>query len=85
MKSTCLEKYGVENVFTSSRTQQKIIDTNMEKYGVPYAIMNENVKAKQIQSMINNHNNKYKLEDMHLLYKDSAYNESNLLSYKHKK
>lgn len=58
MKSTCLEKYGVENVFTSSSTQQKIIDTNMEKYGVPYAIMNENVKAKQIQSMIDNHNNR---------------------------
>ena len=58
MQSTCLEKYGVNNVLTSSETQQKIIDTNMKRYGVPYAIMNEDVKAKQVQSMIDNHKNR---------------------------
>ena len=51
---------------------------------------NSLIKTKASSSLITSSkddlefNNKYKLEDMHLLYKDSAYNESNLLSYKHK-
>ena len=58
MQSTCLEKYGTCNASSSDLIKQKIININMKKYGVPYVIMNEDVKEKQVQSMINNRKNR---------------------------
>lgn len=57
-ENTCLERYGAKNVFELDEFQKKVVETNMEKYNVPYAIMNEDIRAKQIDSMINNHNNR---------------------------
>jgi len=33
-KKTCLEKYGVENLFQSDKIKQKLKETNLKKYGV---------------------------------------------------
>jgi very-short-patch-repair endonuclease len=62
-EQTCLNKYGAKNVFELKEFQQKVVETNLDKYGVPYAIMDSDVKEKQIDSMIHNqHNRKSKQE-----------------------
>lgn len=45
-KKTNLEKYGVENVYQSMDIQEKIKDIHLERLGVPYPMMNEEVKEK---------------------------------------
>ena len=41
IKQTCIEKYGVSNYFETKEAKEKIIQTNLERYGVPYSCMTE--------------------------------------------
>lgn len=45
-RQTCLDKYGVENVYQSKEIKDKIKTTNLERYGVPYAFQIEEVQEK---------------------------------------
>lgn len=57
-KQTCVERYGVESPFESEIVKEKIKQTCLEKYGVPYAIMNEDVFCKMLDSKTNNQTNR---------------------------
>jgi hypothetical protein len=45
-KKTCLEKYGVENVFQSNSHKEKIKNTCLEKYGTDNIMKNKDVQEK---------------------------------------
>ena len=45
-KKTCIEKFGVENVFQSEEIKEKIKQTNIEIYGCEFASQNEDIKKK---------------------------------------
>lgn len=45
-KNTCIEKYGVENVFQFDTIKEKIKDTNLYKYGVDNPFKSELIKEK---------------------------------------
>ncbi len=49
-KTTCIEKYGVENPFQSDDVKQKIAQTNIERYGYAFSMQNEDVKKKAIET-----------------------------------
>jgi hypothetical protein len=46
MKVTCLEKYGVENIFQSQEIKEKMKVTCLEKYGVEHPLQSQKVKEK---------------------------------------
>lgn len=46
LKKTCLEKYGVENVFQSEIHKEKIKKACLEKYGVENIMQNKDVQEK---------------------------------------
>ena len=45
-KTTCLEKYGVDNASKSSVVMERIKSSNLEKFGVEWTFQNEDVKSK---------------------------------------
>ena len=47
MTATMLDRYGVESPLQSDEIKNKLIQTNMERYGVPYVMQNPDVQAKQ--------------------------------------
>ncbi len=49
-KNTCLEKYGVENVFQFEDVKDKIKKSNLERYGVEYPQQSEMIHNKTIIS-----------------------------------
>ena len=51
-KKTCLEKYGVENVFQLEEVKEKIKETCVEKYGVENSFQSVEVRAKQKETMV---------------------------------
>ena len=48
-KKTCLEKYGVENLFQLEITKGKIIETNLKKYGVENPTYSNEIREKTKQ------------------------------------
>lgn len=50
-KSTCLEKYGVENPLQNIEIKNKVKQTNLERYGHECSLQNEKVKEKSFTSM----------------------------------
>lgn len=46
LKSTCLEKYGVENVFASEEIKEQIKQTHLKRLGVENPLQNKNIAAK---------------------------------------
>ena len=62
-KNTCLQKYGVENLFNSTDIKNKIKITNLAKYGVEYSTQSEIVKNKSKQTCLQ----KYGVEHQMLL------------------
>lgn len=54
-KNTCLQKYGVENLFNSTDIKNKIKITNLTKYGVEYSTQSEIVKNKSKQTCLKNY------------------------------
>ena len=51
-KNTCLQKYGVENLFNSIDIKNKIKITNLAKYGVEYSTQSEIIKNKSKQTCL---------------------------------
>ena len=51
-KQTCLERYGVENVFQTERTKQKIRQTCLKRYSVIHHAKHESVKKKFRQTCL---------------------------------
>lgn len=49
-KKTCLEKYGVENVFQLETIKNKIRETNLKKYGVEYPSQSKEILIKILNS-----------------------------------
>lgn len=47
-KQTCLEKYGVDNIFKSKQFKDYIKQYNLEHYGVEYTTQAEEIKQKKI-------------------------------------
>ena len=45
-KKTCIEKYGVNNVFQNEDIKEKIKNTNLKKYGVENPFQSEEIKEK---------------------------------------
>ena len=58
-KQTCLQKYGVENVFQLSETKAKINSTNQKRYGVAWNTQTDNMKYKSIQTRLEKYGVKY--------------------------
>jgi hypothetical protein len=48
-KKTCLEKYGVENLFQSEKIKQKLKETNIKKYGVENPTHSNEIREKTKQ------------------------------------
>jgi len=53
MKQTCLERYGVENAGWTKESQEKILKTNLAKYGTINPMQNKEIQAKAKQSCLN--------------------------------
>ncbi len=53
MKSTTLERHGVEHALQNDKIKQKIKETNLKKYGKEYGLQNRNVRDKIKSTMIN--------------------------------
>ena len=51
-KSTCLQKYGVENSAQNKEIKDKNKKTNLEKYGVEFTFQSEKIKEKIKNTMI---------------------------------
>lgn len=51
IKSTNIEKYGVEVPAQNKNIRKKMEQTNIERYGVPHAYQNENIKTKGIKTV----------------------------------
>ena len=87
IQQTCLNKYGVKNVFELDEFQQRAVETNLKKYGKPYAIMDEDVKKKQIDSMIQNQNNRKSKQEIKCyniiknIYNDNVLSSSRCSKY----
>ena len=54
-KNTCIEKYGVENVFQLDSIKEKIKDTNLYKYGVDNVLKLEENRIKA-SNIVRKHN-----------------------------
>ena len=52
-KVNLLLKYGEDNVAKIHTVKEKIIQTNINKYGVKFPLQNDNIKEKQKQTLIN--------------------------------
>jgi hypothetical protein len=61
-KNTCLQKYGVENVFNSNDIKNKIKQTNLEKYGVEHSTQSEIVKNKVKQTCLQKYGVEHSLQ-----------------------
>jgi hypothetical protein len=57
-KKTCLEKYGVENVFESSEIIKKIEETNLKKYGTRKPFQSEQIQKKVQNTHLIKYNSK---------------------------
>ena len=51
-KTTCIEKYGVDNPFKNEEIKTKIKSTNQEKYGVDNPSQNKEIQDKRSNTMI---------------------------------
>jgi DNA-directed RNA polymerase subunit RPC12/RpoP len=49
-KATNISRYGSANVFGSEEIKQRIVSSNLEKYGVPYSQQNKDVRHKTEQT-----------------------------------
>lgn len=52
VKETCMEKYGVENVFCTENIKKKSKETCLKKYGVEHFTQSQVVKDKQRKTML---------------------------------
>ncbi len=52
MKTTCIERYGVEFASQSQEAKDKSIQTCIERYGVSYSLQSQEVKDKSKQTCI---------------------------------
>lgn len=69
IKSTHMEKYGVDNVSKSRDIKLKKQNTCIQKFGVPYAAQNENVKQKMIHTFQKKYGTNHPLLNEHVKQK----------------
>lgn len=48
--ATNIKRYGSENVFGSEIIKERIVEANMQKYGVPYSQQSPEVRAKTVET-----------------------------------
>jgi hypothetical protein len=58
-KNSCLEKYGVENVFQVESSKEKRRKSLLQKYGVDSPLKNDKIKSKMSLSYLNTMQEKY--------------------------
>ena len=66
MEETCLEKYGVNNVFKVEEVKNKAKKTNLEKFGTEYAIGSKQVRDKAKSNLLEKYgvDNAFKAEEV---------------------
>jgi len=77
-KKTCLERYGVENPFSSKKIQDKIIETNLNKYGVENIASLDEIKDKRKQTMLERYGVEHPYQNKDILKK---VHDSNLKNF----
>ena len=63
IKSTMLDKYGVEYASQLDEFKDKMKLTTFEKYGCEYALQNDEIKQKIIQTNLQKYGTKYGLQN----------------------
>lgn len=53
-KDTCIEKWGVDNPSKSSQVREKVVETNIKKFGHEWATKSDDIKNKIIDKFIEN-------------------------------
>lgn len=64
MKETCLERYGVENVFASDEIKSRIIETNRERFGCDYPMQSESVREKSKMTCLDKYGVEYSTQSV---------------------
>lgn len=80
-KQTCLEKYGVENVYQSKEIKEKCKKIHLEKLGVENPSQSEKIKKKKEQTCLKNHGVKYGQQNKEIFEKTQK-TRWNLKKYK---
>ena len=75
-KQTCLEKYGVDNVFKSKQIKEKIKNTTFEKYGVKHIMYLPSVASKVANSEIRKQHEYETKKKNHTFNSSSTENET---------
>ena len=75
-KQTCIEKYGVDNVFKSEQIKEKIKNTTFEKYGVKHIMYLPNVASKVANSEIRKQHEYETKKKNHTFNSSSTENET---------
>ena len=82
-KQTCLEKYGVENVFQAKEVRKKIKETNLERYGfenpmknidIAKKVKNTNLERYGVDNPLKREDIKEKIKEMNI----EMHNDSNI-------
>lgn len=69
---TSLNRYGCKYYFQSDKGRKKTIDTMMEKYQVPQAMMSDVIKSRAKNSVYNRYY-KNDVDNIEILYEDNQY------------
>ena len=77
-KKTCLEKYGVENLFQSDKIKQTIKNTNLKKYGVENPTYSNEIRQKTKQKCFEKYGVEHTCQLPHVINKCK---ESILIKY----
>ena len=64
-RATMVERYGVDNPFSSPEVREKIVETNQRRYGVNHPMQNEEVFTRQRESSENGPSAQEKFFDEH--------------------
>lgn len=63
IKQAVFNKYGVTNVMGLEKTKLTLIDSNLKKYGVPYALQHKDIIAKRAETNLLKYGNTCSLHD----------------------
>ena len=72
-KTTCLEKYGVENPLQSQEVKDKLKQTCLKKYGVEHPLQSQEVKDKSKQTCLEKYGVEYSLQAQEVKDKSKEY------------
>jgi hypothetical protein len=80
-KNNNLEKYGVENVFSSKDIKEKIKKTNLEKYGVDHILKSDVFKEKIKKTNLEKYGTEYPIQSDIIRTKFQIANNPNYIKY----